>query len=344
MLQVDPLGLAEGARVPLVEGLGERVVDVLGMGVRGHPGRFAEAMLEGDEVLIHPVGGQDRLGHLGLGQLLAEPLDHDHGLVGARHDQVEVAGLHLLGRGERDELALDPAEPDGPDRAEERDVGGQDERSRGAEDRQDVRVIHAVGGDRPGLDLDFVAIVGREQGANRPVDQARGEDFLGRGAAFSLDESAGELAGGIDLFPVVHRQREEVEPFAARRGDGGHQAHGIAQPDDDGAVSLLGEPAGFQAEGLAVERDLNGDGFAGSRRGSRHLTYLGGSAGWVPRWVAPGGLEGRGRARTRGEGVREKAEPTGWDRIASVGGELPRSGRTGDGRTFRVTCGCRAAQ
>jgi hypothetical protein len=39
------------------------------------------------------VGGHDGVTHLVLGQLLAEPLDHHHGLFGAGDDQVEIAVL-----------------------------------------------------------------------------------------------------------------------------------------------------------------------------------------------------------------------------------------------------------
>ena len=58
--------------------------------------------------------------------------------------------------GNGDELAVDPAQPDGADRAEERDPG-QEQRGRGADHREDVGVVLAVGRDRPGLDLDLVA-------------------------------------------------------------------------------------------------------------------------------------------------------------------------------------------
>ena len=71
-----------------------------------------------------------------------------------------------------------------------------------------------------------------EERADRPVDQPRGEDFLGRRPTLALDEAAGKLARGIGLLAVVDGQREEVEAFPARGGDDGDQRHGVADPDD----------------------------------------------------------------------------------------------------------------
>ena len=79
----------------------------------------------------------------------------------------------------------------------------------------------------------------------------RGEDLLGGGPAFALDEAAGELAGGVGLLAVVDDEREEVAAVVGLAFDGGDQDHGVAVADDDGAVGLLGEFAGFEDEVLA---------------------------------------------------------------------------------------------
>ena len=59
-------------------------------------------------------------------------------------------------------------------------------------------------------DLDFVDVAGREERPDGAVDEPRGENFLGGGPAFALDEAAGELAGGVGLFAVIDGEGEEV--------------------------------------------------------------------------------------------------------------------------------------
>ena len=92
----------------------------------------------------------------------------------------------------------------------------QQQRRRGADHRRHVGIVRAVGRDRARLDLHLVAIPLGKERPDRPVDQPRGEDFLGGRPPLALDEAAGELARGIGLLAVVDGQREEIEPFAAR--------------------------------------------------------------------------------------------------------------------------------
>ena len=103
-----------------------------------------------------------------------------------------------------------------------------------------------VGRDRPRLDLDLFAVPFGKERADRPVDQAGGQDFLVGGPPFALDEAAGKLARGVGLFTVVDGEREEVEALPARGGHAGHQRHGVADPHDHRPAGLLGQPAGFQ--------------------------------------------------------------------------------------------------
>src|SRR6185437_15404668 len=80
---------------------------------------------------------------------------------------------------------------------------------------------------------------------------------LGR-APLTLEEAAGDLAGGIHPLLHVDREREEVGTFArlcAPLGRGEH--HCVAPADDDGAVRLLREMAGFEADLLVS--NLDGD-------------------------------------------------------------------------------------
>ena len=113
-LHHDLLGLAEPSAVAVVDRLPERVGRRLGVLVRRQAHGLEQLVLKRDHLLIQAVGLHDGVGHLGLGQFFAEPLDHHDGLLGAGDDQVEVAVLQLLGGRERDELAVDAAQPDRP--------------------------------------------------------------------------------------------------------------------------------------------------------------------------------------------------------------------------------------
>ena len=198
LLAVDRLGVADLAAETVVEVGLQRVVRDFDLLVGGEAEGVEEFVLEGQDFLVEAVGLHDRVVHLGLGKLLPEPFDHDDGLVGGGDDQVEVAVLHLGGGREGDVLVVDPAEPDGADGSHEGDLG-EDQGGGGADDREDVGIILAVGGDRPGLDLDLVAEPLGEEGPDGPVDEAGGEDLLGGRPPLALDESAGEPARGVDF-------------------------------------------------------------------------------------------------------------------------------------------------
>ena len=49
----------------------------------------------------------------------------------------------------------------------------------------------------------------------------RGQDFLGGGPAFALDEAAGELAGGVGLLAVIDDEGEEIAALVGFAFDGG---------------------------------------------------------------------------------------------------------------------------
>ena len=127
---------------------------------------------------------------------------------------------------------------------------GQAQRGRGAEHRRDVRspppvFIDITGGD----DLDFALEALREQRANRTVDQTRRQRLLLARPAFALEEAARDAAGGVGLLLIVDGQREEV---AARDvllvADRGHEDDRVGHVDEDGAVGLTCDDAGFDGD------------------------------------------------------------------------------------------------
>ena len=195
-----------------------------------------------------------------------------------------------------------------PDRADGAVEGhpGQHQGGRGADHRQHVRIIGAVGGDRARLDLHLVAIRIGEQRPDRPVDQPRRQDLLGGRPALALDEAAGELARGIGLLAVIDGQGEEIEALPAGRGDDGDQRHRVADSHDHGTAGLLGEMTGLDAQELAADGSLD------------KLAWI--SRCWT--WTLPGG-NGARRAPAR----RGRVDGLGWS-------GRRRSDRTDDSPAF----------
>jgi len=70
----------------------------------------------------------------------------------------------------------------------------------------------------------------------------------------------GKAAGGVGVFTVIHREREEIGAhLGLRRGTRGHQDHGFPRADDDGAVGLLGHFSGLDGDDPATaEIHFNG--------------------------------------------------------------------------------------
>ena len=73
------------------------------------------------------------------------------------------------------------------------------------------------------------------------------------GTSFALDESARDASRGVGVLAVVNREREKVDALAGIGvGAGGGENHVFANAHDAGAVCLLGQLAGFKANGLTA--------------------------------------------------------------------------------------------
>src|SRR4029078_8225263 len=90
------------------------------------------------------------------------------------------------------------------------DVGG----GPGGDAGEQVGFVLLVRRQQREVDLHLVHEPLGEQRPQRPVDEARGEDFLGAGPALALDDPAGELAGGGAALAVVDLDWEEVDALA----------------------------------------------------------------------------------------------------------------------------------
>ena len=127
------------------------------------------------------------------------------------------------------------------------------ERGRSGGDADDVRIVFAIRGEHHGDDLRFGRPALGKQRAQRTIDQARREDFALGGAAFALEEAAGNFAGGIGVLAVVDREREKIffGGLVVHARCGEHDRVAIAR--HDGAVRLAGHFARFEGQLAAAQ-------------------------------------------------------------------------------------------
>ena len=173
----------------------------------------------------------ERVEDLRLGNLVGTRLDHQDGLFGAGHDEVEVRALlgvreQVLLFGIDDEVAVDLADAHGSDRRREGDVGEHDGR-RGAIHGQDVVRMDVVDGQRDRDQLRVVAPVLRKQRPQRAVDHARGQGRLLPRPALALEERPRDFPRGVHSLLHVDRERQEID-IAHGSGDRGGEHHRVA--------------------------------------------------------------------------------------------------------------------
>ncbi len=207
-----------------------------------------------DDLAAFLMREHDGAEHFLFGQFLGFGFDHHHRVLRCGNDEVEATFFVERAFEARVEFVFAIAETDAcsTDRAHEGHArDGQ--RSRSGDHRDDIGLGLAVIRQDLADHVDFVVETFGEQRPYGAVDETRGERFFLRGAAFALEEAAGNAARSGEFFLVVDGQREEVLPFAYTLGGGhGAQHHGFAIGGQNGAVSLTGDAAGFEGEGLSA--------------------------------------------------------------------------------------------
>ena len=201
-----------------------------------------------DDRLETGVAGHHRLQHGVFAELLGLQLDHQHGVRGPCHDQIEGRVLHLFDRRIDPDFALDDADTGRPDRPHERHAGKR-QRRRGGDHRQNVRVgLEIIGEDR-GDHLRIATEVIGKQRTDRPIDQAGGQRLAIRGTPFALEIAAGNSPRSKRLFLVVDGEGKEI--LAGLRllgGDDGRQHRGFAPGGEHRPVGLTGHASGLERE------------------------------------------------------------------------------------------------
>src|SRR4029453_5562229 len=87
------------------------------------------------------------------------------------------------------------------------------------------------------------------------------QDLLLDRRALALEVAAGDPPSGVRALAILHGQGKEVLGLAsALGGDAGREDHGAAELDHHRAVGLLGDLAGLDGEGSAVDVEGYGRG------------------------------------------------------------------------------------
>ena len=222
---------------------------------------FGQIQDQVDDGLHLLMAEHDRAQHFLFGQLIGFRFHHHHGVFGASDNQIQplfrlqTQLRHVIHRGVQHIFAIDETNASRANRAHEGHArNGQ--RRRGGDHGHNIGVIVQIARQHGGHDQNFVLEAFNEQRADRTVDQTRGQRFLLRRARLTLEKAAGDLAGCIVFFLIMHGQRKEILPrlWCAGIGHVGHDA-GFAKRGDDRAVSLTGNLAGFQGQRLTAPLD-----------------------------------------------------------------------------------------
>ena len=148
-----------------------------------------------------------RTQHFGLRKLVSFGFDHHHRVLGACDNQIKALigvvpkVLHVVDGRVQNVVAILETNAGPGDRAHEGRAGKRQCR-RGGDHRYHVGVIDQIVGKNRADHKNFVLEPRHEQGADRTVDQARGQRFLLGRPRFTLEEAAGDFACGV-IFLVI---------------------------------------------------------------------------------------------------------------------------------------------
>ena len=132
------------------------------------------------------------------------------------------------------------------------------ERAAGAVDAEHVGIVFLVGRVDERDHLGLVAEGLREERADGAIDLARGENFFLGGAAFALDEAAGDASAGVGELAVLDGEGEKVDAlFGVGRGYGCGENGVVAAGGEGRAGGLLGDASCLEFDVLATGK-LNG--------------------------------------------------------------------------------------
>ena len=260
---------------PVIDGQHTLITDILIIGIHGSTDILDELILDGlKEVMVdlHRLKGELGLADLGLYlldegdhllhlckalhnglqhgvvvHLVGAGLDHADLIGGAGNGQLQVALLALLGVGGQDDLTIHQTDIDAGNGPVPRDIG-DGQRHGCADHAGDLGNAVGVNGKDGHHNGNVVAHILGEQRTDGAVYHTAGKNSLIAGAALTLEEGAGDLAHGVQLFLKVHRKRQKIDAVTGLGGSGRIDQHGgFAVAYQHGAAGLTAHFTGLKA-------------------------------------------------------------------------------------------------
>ena len=183
-----------------------------------------------------------------FGQFFGFRFNHQHGIGGARDDEVEHRVGHFSKCWVEAELAVDVANACCTNRTHERNTRKRQGR-RSGNHRHNIGIVFKVMSQNGNNDLRLVAVAFDKQRTDRTVDQAGNQCFLFRWATFALEIATGNAASGKRLFLIIDGEREEVDArLGIFSGDDGGEHGGFAIGGENGSVRLTRNASGLQGQ------------------------------------------------------------------------------------------------
>ena len=208
----------------------------------------------GDDFLDLGVAEFERFHNFLFGNFERAGFHHHDAVCSASDNNVELAGLLFGNRRIGDQLAIEQAHANGGDGIAEGQIGtirGGGSSGNG----DDIGIVIAVRGEHHGDNLGLIAPGIGEQRAHRAVNQAGNKNFFFGRAAFTLEESSRDFAGGICIFAIIHGQRKKIPVVRLIGHARAYEQNGVAIASGDRTVRLLGDFTGLKDQGTSPDLD-----------------------------------------------------------------------------------------
>ena len=104
-------------------------------------------------------------------------------------------------------------------------------------------------------DLNLIAQAAHERRAQRPVDEATGQDGVFTWTSLATEERTGDTSGGVHALLDIDRKREEVEMLLGLlRSSRRAEQHGlVVKVRNDRSAGLKCKPTSFETDGAGAE-------------------------------------------------------------------------------------------
>ena len=149
--------------------------------------QFGQFFLNSNQRLKCFVAEKDGIQHVRFREEIRLTLNHHHGILGTRNNDLDITLFDLFVGRVSDKLTVNATDANSGNRTFKWNVGNRD-RSRGGNHRQSVRVIDQVSGYHRRHNLGFEHVALREERPHRTVDQATDQGLTLGGTTLPTEE------------------------------------------------------------------------------------------------------------------------------------------------------------